>query len=117
MIAFHGTADPVVPYRGGTSWVSPEAFPDVSTWAAHWAERNRCAHTPVASAAAADVTRLEYPGCAGDAAVVLYTVWGGGHTWPGGQPLPEWWLGATNRNIDATSLTWAFFRNYRLARE
>src|SRR2546426_8468975 len=28
--------------------------------------------------------------CADDAAVVLYTIRGGGHTWPGGQPLPEW---------------------------
>jgi polyhydroxybutyrate depolymerase len=26
MIAFHGTADPVVPYRGGSSWVSEEHF-------------------------------------------------------------------------------------------
>jgi len=34
--------------------------------------------------------------------VVLYTVEGGGHIWPGGGPLPEWLAGSTSRSIDAT---------------
>jgi polyhydroxybutyrate depolymerase len=63
---------------------------------------------------ATDVTRLEYRHCADDAAVVLYTVNGGGHSWPGGGPLPEWLVGPTSRSIDATSLIWAFFRGHRL---
>ena len=63
---------------------------------------------------AADVTRLEYTHCADDAAVVLYTVHGGGHSWPGGGPLPEWLVGATSHSIDATSQMWAFFRDRRL---
>jgi polyhydroxybutyrate depolymerase len=114
MIAFHGTADRAVPYHGGTSWVAPEPFPDIPTWAADWARRNRCSPDPVESAVAADVTRLEYPGCADDAAVVLYTVAGGGHTWPGGGPLPEWFVGPTSRSVDATSQMWAFFRDHPL---
>ena len=116
MIAFHGTADRTVPYHGGTSWVAPVAFPDMPTWAADWARRNRCRPDPVESAVAADVTRQEYTGCADDAAVVLYTVEGGGHSWPGGGPLPEWLVGATSRSIDATSQMWAFFRERRLPR-
>ena len=68
---------------------------------------------PVESSVAADVTRLEYTRCADDAAVVLYTVNGGGHSWPGGGPLPEWLVGSTSRSIDATSLMWAFFREHR----
>ena len=114
MIAFQGTADRTVPYHGGKSWVAPGAFPDMPTWAADWARRNRCGAEPVESAVAADVTRLAYSNCADNAAVVLYTVNGGGHSWPGGGPLPEWLVGPTSRSIDATSLMWAFFRDRRL---
>jgi polyhydroxybutyrate depolymerase len=114
MIAFHGTADRTVPYHGGRSWVAPTAFPDMPTWARDWARRNRCRREPVESAVAADVTRLEYTHCADDAAVVLYTVHGGGHSWPGGGPLPEWLVGPTSHSIDATSRMWAFFREHRL---
>ena len=117
MIAFHGTADRPVPYHGGKSWVAPVAFPDMPTWAANWARRNRCGSNPVESAVAPDVTRLEYSSCADNAAVVLYTVKGGGHSWPGGQPLPEWLVGPTCRSIDATRQMWAFFREHRLLRE
>jgi polyhydroxybutyrate depolymerase len=53
------------------------------------------------------------------AEVVLYTAKGGGHSWPGGKPMPmvEWWLGPTNTSIDASSLMWAFFRAHRLPRK
>ena len=85
MIAFHGTADRVTPYHGGKMrWVAPQTFPSAPGWTANWARRNRCAPTPIESRIAADVTRPEYTECAGDAAVVLYTIEGGGHTWPGG---------------------------------
>ena len=114
MITFHGTADPMIPYKGGTSWMAPNTFPNVLAWTKAWARRNRCAVNPVDSAVAADVTRREYQNCAANAAVVLYTIRGGGHTWPGGTPLPESWVGATNRSIDATSRMWAFFREHRL---
>ena len=114
MIAFHGTADPAVPYHGGTTWVAPDTFPDISTWTATWARRNRCAPRFIDSAVATDVTRRSYTNCADDAAVVLYTITGGGHTWPGGKPLPEWFVGPTSRNIDASSQMWAFFREHPL---
>ncbi len=116
LINFHGTAD-LVPYNGGRSWASPRPFPSVSAWTANWARRNRCAPNPIESVVAADVTRLEYTDCADDAAVVLYTVQGGGHTWPGGKPMLEWIVGRTSRNIDATSQMWAFFRQHRLPRK
>jgi len=32
--------------------------------------------------------------------------------WPGGKPLPEWLVGPTSRNIDATSRMRAFFREH-----
>ena len=115
VITFHGTAD-LVPYNGGKVWVSPRPFPSVPTWTANWAQRNQCGPNPIESVVAADVTRLEYANCADEAAVVLYTIRGGGHSWPGGKPLPEWMVGPTNRSIDATSLMWAFLREHRLLR-
>jgi len=114
MIAFHGTADRMVPYHGGSSWVTPRPWPDVPKWVGKWARRNRCAAAPFDSAVAADVTRREFTNCADDATVVLYTIRGGGHTWPGGQPLPEWFVGPTSRSVDATSRMWEFFRAHRL---
>ncbi len=117
MIAFHGTGDRLVPYDGAPpSLLNPRPFPSVSTWAGNWARRNRCGENPIDSAVATDVTRLEYANCAGNAAVVLYTVRGGGHSWPGGKPLPEWIAGPTSHSIDATRLMWAFFREHPLRR-
>ena len=116
LIAFHGTADPVVPYRGGKTWVSPRKFPRVTTWTADWARRNGCGLKPVDSVIAADITRREYTACAEDATVVLYTVRGGGHTWPGGKGMPDWILGPTPRSIDATSEMWDFFIEHPLRR-
>lgn len=108
MIAFHGTADPMVPYVGGRTWISPQPFPSILTWTTNWAKRNRCSPDFTESAAARDVTRREYHDC--DADVVLYTIRGGGHTWPGGEPMPEWFVGPTSREIDATNVMWEFFR-------
>jgi polyhydroxybutyrate depolymerase len=44
----------------------------------------------------------------------LYTIRGGGHTWPGGGPMPEWFVGSTTRSIDASALMWAFFSQHPL---
>jgi len=46
--------------------------------------------------------------------VILYTVEGGGHTWPGGKPLPEWIVGRTTREINASSVLWEFFVEHPL---
>ena len=116
MIAFHGTADPVTPYDGGLTWVAPRSFPAIPAWTANWARRNRCDPQPTESAVADDVTRLAYRDCAAGADVALYSIQGGGHTWPGGGPLPEWFVGTTTRSIDATALMWAFFQQHPLAR-
>jgi polyhydroxybutyrate depolymerase len=117
MVAFHGTADPIVPYNGGKVWLAPEPFPNVPAWAANWARRNRCDAAPTDMPFAADVTRREYTNCADNAAVVLYTLRGGGHTWPGGAPLPAWIAGPTSHTVDATGEMWAFFREHPLRNE
>jgi polyhydroxybutyrate depolymerase len=111
VIAFHGTADPLVAHQGaGTSWLNPRPFPHIPGFMAHWATRNRCTGTPADSAVAPDMVRRAYSGCADSAAVVLYTIQGGGHQWPGGKPLPVWVAGPVSRSVDATRLIWEFFQ-------
>lgn len=109
MIAFHGTADPVIPYNGGVTWISARSFPNYPKFIADWARRNGCGPNAVETDVAADVSRRTYRGCANDAAVELYTIRGGGHTWPGGMKLPEWFAGRTTYSISATEKMWEFF--------
>jgi polyhydroxybutyrate depolymerase len=116
MISIHGTADRLTRYDGGLAWVAPHPFPAVPAFTASWAARNRCAAQPVDERVAVDVVRRSYAHCANDASVVLYTIEGGGHTWPGGAELMEW-LGPTNRSIHASTEMWAFFRAHRLRPE
>ena len=52
---------------------------------------------------------------AGGASVVLCTVRGGGHTRPGGGPMPAWLLGQRSREIDASALMGEFFAAHPLA--
>ncbi len=114
MIAFHGTADPMAPYEGGQSWVGPIPFLSLPEFVRGWARRNGCAPDAVESRPAAGVTRREYKRCTGDAAVVLYTLHGGGHVWPGGETLPVWFVGPDSRTVDATREMWTFFSAHRL---
>jgi polyhydroxybutyrate depolymerase len=115
VIAFHGTADPICPYDGGPSRLAGGSFPSVRGFVANWSRRNQCRQTPIESSVAADVTRLEYTNCADDAGVVLYTVKGEGHQWPGGKPIvAKWLVGPYSHSIDATRTMWAFFREHQL---
>ncbi len=113
VIAFHGTADRQAWYKGGTSWVARKmVFPSIEAWMATVAQRNRCGPNPIERMVAKDVRRREYTECADEAPVVLYTILGGGHTWPGGGPLPEWFAGTTSHSINASSEMWAFFQQH-----
>ena len=114
VIAFHGTADPAVPYHGGTSWVTAVPFPDITKFMTQWARRNGCNGAPADSDVAIDVARRSYTQCTDSADVVLYSVKGGGHTWPGGEPLPAWLVGPTSSSINASQLMWQFFRQHKL---
>lgn len=108
----HGDADPIIPY------VSPnEAIVlGVADTVQHWLALNRCNATPTETGtldpAPRDGTRVRYEryaSCAEGAEVVLYTVEGGGHTWPGGPPPEEREMGAVSQDIDASAVLWAFF--------
>jgi len=118
LIAFQGDADPIVPYGGGPmrgpfTPVRP-VFPAIGEWVSLRAQRNGCAASPVESSPATDVSRRSYRDCNDGADVLLFTIRDGGHTWPGGEPLPGWFAGRTTDTIDATRLMWGFFAEHPL---
>ena len=57
------------------------------------------------------ITKKTYgPGKDG-AEVVLVTIEGGGHTWPGKEP-PISFIGKSTKNISANDLIWEFFEKH-----
>ncbi|WP_024800310.1 PHB depolymerase family esterase [Nocardia sp. BMG51109] len=137
VVAFHGTADPIVAYTGGAGpnarfLPSPDgsgsaggrdrpggvdgpgeaSIPDN---AAAWARRNGCEPEPVRLQVAADVTLSSYA-CPEHADVEFYSVVGGGHTWPGAVSSisPEPLVGTTTGSISANQIMWDFFRAHPL---
>jgi polyhydroxybutyrate depolymerase len=114
-IVFHGTADPIVPYQGGPSDRFDVPFPAIPDWIDVLARRNGCDETPLELPASGTVTGIQFTNCAAD--VVFYTIAGGGHSWPGGEPLPEWLAGDTTMDIDATQVMWEFFQGHSLGGE
>jgi polyhydroxybutyrate depolymerase len=114
MIAFHGTGDPIVPYQGGPSRDSGISFPVIPDWMAARAELNACDGSPAELPASGEASGIRYSGCAQEADVVLYTIHGGGHAWPGGEPMPAWIVGYTTQDINATRVMWEFFRRFSI---
>ncbi|MFI5184285.1 MAG: alpha/beta hydrolase family esterase, partial [Vicinamibacteria bacterium] len=124
VLAMNGTLDPLVPFDGGTvgGALLRSRGEVVSTAASarFWVEQERCAPKPeTASLPDLDATdgttvrRESYRGCSGRAEVVVYTIEGGGHTWPGGsQYLSPRIVGAVSRDVDASSLILEFFARH-----
>lgn len=113
-IFFHGKADPIVPYEGGAYERTGIPFPNIPEFVASYAQENGCNSTPRTLLETGNVTGIRYSECNQDADVVFYTIADGGHTWPGGSPLPERITGKTSQEIDATELMWDFFQEYSL---
>jgi polyhydroxybutyrate depolymerase len=105
---FHGTADPLVPWDGSAAL----GFISVADSFAGWAQRVGCTGAPVQTYAHGDASCSTYSQCSGGADVTLCKVDGGGHTWPGGTPVPT--LGPTSTDLSATDAMWTFFAAHPL---
>ena len=112
-----GTADPLVPYaggtmtgRGGSSQIvsAPEVFQ-------LWSGADHCTgiydkELPDVAHDGTSVTISNGFNCAPGTAVQLWTVYGGGHTWPGGkQYLPAALIGPVSHQFVFQDQAWAFF--------
>jgi polyhydroxybutyrate depolymerase len=110
ILDFHGSSDPMVPYTGGTPIVPQLGigidFLSVAESMDHWRSRNACSVFDKTFYQNGDVTCIQWPDCAQGAQTALCTIDGGGHTWPGGIPIPA---GKTSTDIDATAAMLDFF--------
>ena len=113
VLAVHGTADPVVPFNGGTMMGRGGASEIVSApaLAERWREINRCPGPLVNDpAATGEIQEMSATGCAGGTEVVLVRINGGGHTWPAGRfALPADVVGPTSFAVDASGASAEFF--------
>jgi len=114
VIIFHGTADKNVLYEGGHP-VKREDSRDridkpVSYAVSFWVGYDGCSPTP-AKQERGNITTETYSGGREGTEVVLYTIKGGGHTWPGGTRLLLRGDEPT-RAISATDIIWDFFTKH-----
>jgi polyhydroxybutyrate depolymerase len=123
VIAFHGSADPIVTYDGGglnatriadtQFWKGnvPQGLPvhhGVDSAMHNGARHNRCNPTPAEERVSPEVWRLTWRHCKAD--TILYVIDGGGHAWPG-KPVPsfEATFGHGTTEVDASALIFQFF--------
>lgn len=118
VLEIHGTADPLVPYTGGTMGAGGGRGTVLSAeaTAALWRRLDRCTGRPTTARLpdrARDGTHVRTEtatGCPAHAGVAFFTVDGGGHTWPGGrQYAPVRLVGRTSHDFDAGEMIWDFF--------
>ena len=97
IVAVHGDADPLDPYRGGPDGrPGYPAIPPATSAVIAWADLDGC-RTFVTDRVAPDIVTTTCP-----CGAKLVTVNGGGHTWPGGAPVNPT-LGVTTGEYDATA--------------
>lgn len=117
---FHGTEDTLCPY-GGPSAMTPKfvRFQSVEQTINAWVDANGCPRQPVVRqepqlvADGTSVQKTTYGPGKNGTEVILLTIRGGGHTWPGQEP-PVSYIGRSTRNISANDVMWEFFKNHPL---
>jgi polyhydroxybutyrate depolymerase len=130
LVAFHGTADPYLSYTGG---FGPQAgklpipkgtdlavmarypSPDREQAVRSWATFDGCG--PAATTNESSEVRVtRYAGCRDHGAIALYSVIGGGHSWPGSavSVAAASIVGKTTTQIDANQVMWDFFSAHPL---
>jgi polyhydroxybutyrate depolymerase len=110
ILHLHGLQDRNVPFKGGRgpSGLENVDWPPVMRGLKQWRRIDGCA---ARSSTERDgpVTRKSWTGCQDASDVTLYTLADGGHSWPGGQPVPDR-LGPTSQSLDASKMIWRFFK-------
>lgn len=102
VLHFHGSADPLVPYAGSATL----GFISVPDSIAKWRTNDGCSEASSTIYQKGDATCVAWSACAQGSEVVLCTIDQGGHTWPGGLPIP---FGKTSTDINATDTMIDFF--------
>jgi polyhydroxybutyrate depolymerase len=113
----NGTADPIVPFDGGTM-TGRGGISDVIAAPAlveRWRQSDGCHGAPAQETLpgggdGTQTQRLASSACAAGTAVVFMRIDGGGHTWPGAPTiLPAEEVGPASHAFDASEASWQFF--------
>jgi len=125
VLAINNTKDPLVPWNGGDlhgpfGRRSLGKVLSVGQTIEFWVRSDHAAVIPVVTNLPevdpnddTRVNRSEYGKGDEGSEVVLYTIEGGGHTWPGGvQYAPVIIVGKTSHQIDACQVIWEFFQRH-----
>lgn len=114
-----GTDDPLVHIEGGNVARNRGRNISLAVAARFWRDYDQTEKTPESAdlphhdSNGTSVHRDIYSGGKQGTEVVVYTVRGGGHTWPGGQQyLPAFLVGKVNHDIDASQVIWEFFSRH-----
>ena len=118
IIHFHGTSDTLVPVDGpGQKTPRFITFKSVEDSIQTWVTIDGCdkkpeiTDLPVKVNDGTTVQRKAYRHGKDGAEVVLFVIKGGGHTWPGQEPLVDF-IGKSTKNISASDLIWEFFKKH-----
>ncbi len=123
LMMIHGTDDRVVPWTGGALTRKKMKHGEVLSvldTALYWARNNGCSSQvsvrilPDRDTLDGTVGFMVRYGCPGpEREVLLVTIQGGGHTWPGAAvSLPELNPGKTSHDLDASQFIWDFFSRH-----
>ncbi len=106
VIHFHGTADTLVPFS--------QVDRTIKTWVKlnGCTEKHRDVALPDKAHDGTRVIKTVYGRGKKGAEVILFTIEGGGHTWPGQEPVAEFLVGKSTKQISANDLIWEFFQKH-----
>jgi len=114
-----GTDDPLNPLEGGMPKMAGTAVggrekPPVEVNVVKWAKVLGCSQESKVFYDKDGVKGISYAPCSNDSEVVLYTIEGGGHHWPGGvgEYLPEQYIGKKVDTLNANEVIWDFFSRH-----
>jgi polyhydroxybutyrate depolymerase len=125
VLYMQGTDDPLVPIDGGTvGFVKGRGRGEnisLADSAKFWRSIDGLSAAPAVkeypdrTGDGTSIHRELWTGGKDDAEVDVYTIEGGGHTWPGGiQYLPNMIVGKASQNLNATRTIWEFFQGQQL---
>lgn len=119
VMQFSGKLDTIAPYDGGAPHFEA-AFQtnlkSVRETTSAWVVFNQCFNNPE-MVEQGNAVMERFSSCENNTEVILWTLFNGGHTWPGGRVIPaaaKFNLGPINKDISASDLIWEFFDRYSL---
>ncbi|MGD9368977.1 MAG: PHB depolymerase family esterase [Desulfobacteraceae bacterium] len=130
LLMINGTEDPLVPWNGGVVKFGRQIngyVMSVDDTIKFWVEHNKCNSEPevtnlpdLSRRDGTTVSRAVHSGGKQNTEVVLYTIFGGGHTWPARKDkrgllkkaVLNRLVGKKSMDIDACEVIWDFFKTH-----